>query len=67
MLEVVAEKFRRLRCSFLEKVEVSSNKEWIDGIFICYPYFIIYNFVLRPLPSTHPRKKKIVAVVPEDS
>jgi len=34
MLEVVAEKFRRLGCSFLEKVEVSSNKEWIDDLFL---------------------------------
>jgi len=34
MLEAVAEKFRRLGCSFLEKVEVSSNKEWINDLFL---------------------------------
>ena len=66
MLEAVAEKFRKLRCPFLEKIDVSSNKEWINGIFICYLYFIIYNFISRPLSSTHPRKEKNVDLVSED-
>jgi len=33
MIEVVAAKFKRLGCGFLEKVEVSSNKSWIDDLF----------------------------------
>jgi len=34
MLEIVAEKFKRLGCTFLEKVEVSSNKAWIDDLLL---------------------------------
>jgi len=34
MLESVAEKFKRLGCSFLEKVDVSSNNAWINDLFL---------------------------------
>jgi len=34
MIEVVAEKFKRLGCSFLEKIEVPSNKAWINDLFL---------------------------------
>jgi len=33
MIEAVAEKFKRLGCSFLEKVDVSSNRAWINDLF----------------------------------
>jgi len=34
MLESVAEKFKRLSCSFLEKIDVSSNNAWINDLFL---------------------------------
>eukprot|EP00092_Neocalanus_flemingeri_P036143 GFUD01039354.1.p1 GENE.GFUD01039354.1~~GFUD01039354.1.p1 ORF type:complete len:310 (+),score=57.11 GFUD01039354.1:2082-3011(+) len=34
MIESIAEKFKRLGCCFLEKVEVSSNNAWINDLFL---------------------------------
>ena len=42
MIEIVAEKFKRLGCSFLEKMEVPSNKAWINGTYF-YPFLFVFN------------------------
>jgi len=34
MIESIAEKFKRLGCSFLEKVEVSTDNAWINDLFL---------------------------------
>ena len=48
MIESIAEKFKRLGCSFLEKVEVSTDNAWINGtilfIFNFLTYFLLFSF-----------------------
>ena len=67
MLEIVAEKFKRLGCTFLEKVEVSSNKAWIDGIFFLNRFLFYTFFISRSLAPTQSRKEKVDDLVPENS